>query len=161
MTKMKVKIGKHPDEMGFDECMAHVRRVLFCDPIDGQWTNIDFLNINAWDRLAGYITDAHGRELESLRAENDGLRRQNLDLKCNLGDELEELEGYNQTLRDRLRQQTELRAKAESENAKLRRFVTIRDHCIAGGCDLCQYRKNRESEDVECELDELGRELGI
>ena len=47
------------------------------------------------------------------------------------------------------------------ENEKLRRFVTIRNHCIAGGCDLCQYRKNRESEDIECELDDLKRELGI
>ena len=49
----------------------------------------------------------------------------------------------------------------ERENAKLRRFVTLRNHCLAGGCDLCQYRKNRESEDVECELDDLRRELGI
>lgn len=115
MAKVKVSIGKHPDEMSFDECMAHVRRVLFWDPIDGQWTSIDFLNSAKWDRLAGYITSAHGRELESLRVENE----------------------------------------------KLRRLVTIRDHCIAGGCDLCQYRKNRESEDIECELDDLRRELGI
>lgn len=74
VTKIKAGIGKHPDEMSFDECMSHVRRVLFCDPIDGQWTDIDFLKSAKWDRLAGYITSAHARGLESLRAENAKLR---------------------------------------------------------------------------------------
>ena len=75
VTKIKTKIGKHPDDMSFDECMAHVRRVLFWDPIDGQWTDIDFLKSTKWDRLAGYIAGAHSRELESLKTENAKLRR--------------------------------------------------------------------------------------
>lgn len=80
MTKIKAGIGKHPDEMSFDECMSHVRRVLFWDSIDGQWTDIDFLKSAKWDRLAGYITSAHARGLESLRAENAKLRECAADL---------------------------------------------------------------------------------
>ena len=49
---------------------------------------------------------------EKLESENAKLR-----------EDLEDQEGYDQILRDRLRQQTELCVKAEAENAKLRELV--------------------------------------
>ena len=51
-------------------------------------------------------------DASNLEAENAKLR-----------EDMEDLEGYDQMLRDRLRQETELRVKAEAENAKLRELV--------------------------------------
>lgn len=51
--------------------------------------------------------------------------------------------------------------KLRKRNAKLRGLVRMQDECVASNCEWCKYRKNRESLDVECELDDLARELGI
>ena len=69
-------------------------------------------------------------ELDELRDENARLRScltddvENARLimaeNAKLREDLEDQEAYDQMLRDRLRQQTELRVKAEAENAKLR-----------------------------------------
>lgn len=69
-----VKIGKSPDEMGFDECMAHIKRVLFWDYIDGEWCDVVPLSDKRWEELAGYIIGAHEREIKKLKAESDRLR---------------------------------------------------------------------------------------
>lgn len=52
--------------------------------------------------------------VDEMEAENAKLR-----------EDMEDLEGYDQMLRDRLRQETELRVKAEAENAKLRELVLV------------------------------------
>ena len=54
------------------------------------------------------LIDALTRENEQIKSENTKLRN-----------ELEDQEGYDQMLRDRLRQQTELCVKAEDENKRL------------------------------------------
>lgn len=69
-----VKIGKGPDEMTFDECMVHIKRVLFWDYIDGEWCDVVPLYDRRWDELAGYIRGAHEREVDALKAENAKLR---------------------------------------------------------------------------------------
>ena len=69
---------------------------------------LDLLDENA--RLRSCLTD----DVENARlimAENAKLR-----------EDLEDQEAYDQMLRDRLRQQTELCVKAEAENAKLRKL---------------------------------------
>ena len=43
-----------------------------------------------------------------------------LDENAKLREDMEDLEGYDQMLRDRLRQETELRVKVNAENAQLR-----------------------------------------
>ena len=64
--------------------------------------------------------------LPAIEAENAKLRTSiGIRETCNamLREDLEDQEGYDQMLRDRLRQQTELRVKAEAENAKLLKAV--------------------------------------
>ena len=51
--------------------------------------------------------------IEELESENAKLR-----------EDMEDLEGYDQMIRDRLRQVTELKVKSDSENSKLREFAT-------------------------------------
>lgn len=58
------------------------------------------------------VAVAHDREKDMLKAENDKLR-----------EDMEDLEGYDQMLRDRLRQETELKVKVKKKNAKLRKLV--------------------------------------
>ena len=52
-----------------------------------------------------------------------------------LREDLEDQEGYDQILRDRLRQQTELCVKAEAENAKLRELVADMWPFVEGAMD--------------------------
>lgn len=59
------------------------------------------------------------KRLHELDAYVAGLESENSSLRK----DLEDLEGYDQVLRDRLGQVTELRVKAEGENAELRDFV--------------------------------------
>lgn len=75
-----VKLGKSPDEMTFDECMAHIKRVLFWDYIDGEWCDVEILNDIRWEELAGYIRGAHEREVDTLKAENAKLRELMLEI---------------------------------------------------------------------------------
>lgn len=74
MQTFTVKIGKGPDEMTFGECMAHIKRVLFWDYIDGEWCDVVPLFDRRWEELAGYIRGAHERDVDALMAENDRLR---------------------------------------------------------------------------------------
>ena len=77
-----------------------------------------------------------------------------------LREDLEDQEGYDQMLRDRLRQQTELCVKAEAENAKLRELVRTIYMCSCIQCDRCEYgHGNSCSFDAESELRELGVEV--
>lgn len=62
-----------------------------------------------WKLSAQQHLDYFRKDVKNLKAENEKLR-----------EDLEDQEGYDQMLRDRLRQQTELHVKAETENAKLR-----------------------------------------
>jgi len=59
------------------------------------------------------------KAVRGMQRENDQLKAENAKLR----EDLEDQEGYDQMLRDRLRQQTELRVKAEAENVKLRELV--------------------------------------
>lgn len=63
------------------------------------------------NRQQGTI-EALSEAVGCLKSENAKLR-----------EDLEDQEGYDQMLRDRLRQQTELCVKAEAENAKLRKLL--------------------------------------
>ena len=74
MKTFTVKIGKGPDEMTFDECMVHIKRVLFWDYIDGEWCDVVPLSDRRWEELAWYIRGAHEREVDALKAENAKLR---------------------------------------------------------------------------------------
>lgn len=74
MKTFTVKIGKGPDEMTFDECMTHIKRVLFWDYIDGEWCDVVPLSDRRWEELAGYIRGAHEREVDALKTENTELR---------------------------------------------------------------------------------------
>ena len=74
MKTLTVKIGKGPDKMTFDECMVHIKRVLFWDYIDGEWCDVVPLSDRRWEELAGYIRGAHEREVDALKAENAKLR---------------------------------------------------------------------------------------
>lgn len=65
-----------------------------------------------WKLSAQQHLDYFRKDVKNLKAENEKLR-----------EDLEDQEGYDQMLRDRLRQQTELHVKAEAENAKLRKLV--------------------------------------
>lgn len=80
MQTFMVKVGKSPDEMTFDECMAHIKRVLFWDYIDGEWCDVVPLSDRRWDELAGYIRGAHEREVDALKAENEKLKQLVLDM---------------------------------------------------------------------------------
>ena len=74
------------------------------------------------DSLIARVNEVQGRmyrqsnELERL---NKAVRRYKEE-NAKLRESLEDQEGYDQMLRDRLRQQTELCVKTETENAKLR-----------------------------------------
>ena len=81
MKTFTVKIGKGPDKMTFDECMVHIKRVLFWDNIDGEWCDVVPLSDRRWEELAGYIRGAHEREVDALKAENDKLRELARDLE--------------------------------------------------------------------------------
>lgn len=74
----------------------------------------------------------------ALEAENAKLR-----------EDLEDQEGYDQMLRDRLRQQTELRVKAEAENTKLREQI----HWLEKG-DILHVLTDQEHSD-QCERERL------
>ena len=79
--------------------------------------------------------------LPAIEAENAKLRTSiGIRETCNarLREDLEDQEGYDQMLRDRLRQQTELCVKAEADNAKLRELVTDMYRC-SDPCNDCQH----------------------
>lgn len=83
--------------------------------------------------------------VSKLQAENAKLR-----------EDMEDLEGYDQMLRDRLRQQTELCVKAESENAKLRALLQDVAICASGKyCYGCPHQYDG------CDRDERLRAEGI
>lgn len=84
METFTVRIGKSPNEMTFGECMAHVTRVMYWDPIDGEWVGTAFEDRRRWDLLAGQLRDAHEREIERLRAENAELSRRNEELQADV-----------------------------------------------------------------------------
>ena len=95
--------------------------------------------------------DTQQELLDRYRAENAKLR-----------EDLEDQEGYDQMLRDRLRQQTELCVKAEAENAKLRELVrelwTYAEQEL--DCDeTCSYGAVCDWKD--CVLTRRMRELGV
>lgn len=48
-----------------------------------------------------------------------------------------------------------------AENERLRELVRMQNECITSNCEWCKHRKNSESLDIECELDDLARELGV
>lgn len=73
------------------------------------------------------VADAHERENAKLRESVKRLMTQRDDRlaraeaeNAKLREDMDDQEGYDQMLRDRLRQQTELHVKSESENSKLR-----------------------------------------
>lgn len=74
---------------------------------------------------------------------------------------LVELSHRNEQTHLQIRTLNEMVVSLRDENAKLRELVRMQDECIASNCEWCKHRKNRESLDVECELDDLARELGI
>ena len=80
-TTFTIKLGKSPDEMTFDECMAHIRRVLFWDYIDGEWCDLVPLSDKRWEELAGYIIGAHEREILAAKAETKGVEAENAKLR--------------------------------------------------------------------------------
>lgn len=70
--------------------------------------------------MSQFITNAELRiEAERLVNENEKLRK-----------DMEDLESYDQILRDRLRKETELQVKSNAENAKLRELVEDMLDCI-------------------------------
>lgn len=81
-----------------------------------------------------------------------------------LREDLEDQEGYDQMLRDRLRQQTELCVKAEAENAKLRELVRglykafMHSNCYrwCGFKEPCNHIL-----DCKCQWYDRMRELGV
>ena len=88
-----IKLGKSPDEMTFDECMAHIRRVLFWDYIDGEWCDLVPLSDKRWEELAGYIIGAHEREILASKAETKELESENAKLR----DAIDYLYGFAKT----------------------------------------------------------------
>ena len=120
------------------------------------------------------MLDAHGIEVTlhrpmtraELVRENTELREQGARLfdktleleteNAKLREDMEDLEGYDQMLRDRLRQQTELCVKAESENAKLRALLQDVAICASGKyCYGCPHQYDG------CDRDERLRAEGI
>lgn len=80
------------------------------------------------------------------------LERENAKLR----EDMEDLEGYDQMLRDRLRQVTELKVKADSENAKLRALLQDVAICASGNyCYDCPHQYDG------CDRDERLRAEGI
>lgn len=79
-----------------------------------------------------------------LRAENAKLR-----------EDIEDQEGYDQMLRDRLRQQTELCVKAEAENARLHKLVQRMWPAFIGD----KRATFADRLHVRAEIDELGVEV--
>lgn len=69
-----------------------------------------------------------------------------------LREDLEDQEGYDQILRDRLRQQTELCVKAEAENAKLR--DSLKALMIGTNVELCADRDASQCQECSMALDE-------
>lgn len=130
------------------------------------------------DAVAGgyeIYSDDH-KEAERLTTENARLSTQLTDVTESMGrveercaklrEELEDQEGYDQMLRDRLRQQTELCVKAEAENAKLLKIVSCLLTCAndTGDCDRCPLNGGTgdwNSEDFCDDLLDCLRELGI
>jgi len=89
------------------------------------------------------------------RDERDRLKAENAKLR----EDMEDIDGYDQMLRDRLRQETELRAKAESDNGRLRGLVRdMYDYYIAGtlsACDVCDSLLDCENHPaMSCKYDE-------
>lgn len=80
-----------------------------------------------WKLSAQQQIDYFRKDVKNLKDENEKLR-----------EDLEDQEGYDQMLRDRLRQQTELHVKAETENAKLRELVCWMYDCMDVSCAV-QY----------------------
>ena len=77
-----IKWGKSPDEMTFDECMAHIRRALFWDYVDGEWCDVVLrLSDKRWEELAGYIIGAHEREILAAKAETKDVEAENAKLR--------------------------------------------------------------------------------
>ena len=92
------------------------------------------------DELTARLWD-NSEEAKTARAVADGLewRVEELEVEnARLREDLEDQEGYDQMLRDRLRQQTELCVKAEADNAKLRELVTDMYRC-SDPCNDCQH----------------------
>ena len=98
--------------------------------------------------MSDFITNAELRiEAERLCDENARLR-----------EDMKDLEGYDQMLRDRLNQVAELKVKADSENSKLRELVRIAvKYCDSGTCDGCPIL----GEDESCPYSDMARELGV
>lgn len=69
---MRVGIGDGRDDMTFEECLDHVKKVMFWDPVDGLWNALTILYESEWDELVRLIVDAHEREIES-RGDEDGV----------------------------------------------------------------------------------------
>lgn len=85
------------------------------------------------------------------------------DLEAELREEVEDQQGYDQMLRDRLRQQTELYVKAKGENERLRELVLAFDWCTENfdapcKCERCPLPQS-DSLVPECEV--RMREMGI
>ena len=96
------------------------------------------------------------QEIDDFREERNALRAENAKLR----EDLEDQEGYDQMLRDRLRQQTELHVKAEAENAKLRKLC-VDLYKLADESYVPFVAENKwmdEFTDIERRMRELGIE---
>lgn len=80
---------------------------------------------NVTVRVDAVITDEQYREaMGAIKAANERMDLLGAD-NARLREDMEDLEGYDQMLRDRLRQVTELKVKTDSENANLRELLRM------------------------------------